>query len=261
MLDSLKCWLSVSRLGTRFALFLPAALPAFLFTSCYHRGMDLTREPTPIHSQPSLFSKSITEITRQPWTTGNDITTFQNGDSFYPAMLEAIRGAEKTITFETFAYVRGTVGNDFTELLAQKAKEGVKVHLIIDDVGSKNLGKTHLVPLRQCGVEVHLYNPWNLIIFQRSNRRTHRKILVVDGETAFTGGAGFTDSWKGRAQKPSEWRDTMYRLEGPAVAQLQNTFNKNWQHLTGQKLTGPNYFPSLKSKGRMKAQFFARLSI
>ena len=106
--------------------------------------------------------------------------------------------------------------------------------------------------MRACGVQVHLYHPISSL---KWNRRTHRKILITDGKTAFTGGAGFADSWKGDARNAHEWRDTMYQIQGPAVAQLQTTFNENWNRLTGEKLSGPSYFPPLKSSGPLKASF------
>ena len=167
-------------------------------------------------------------------------------------MLQAIHSAEKSITFETFAYVPGTIANDFTVALCERAKAGVQVHLIIDAIGSAKLGKSHLNPMRACGVQVHLYHPISSL---KWNRRTHRKILITDGKTAFTGGAGFADSWKGDARNAHEWRDTMYQIQGPAVAQLQTTFNENWNRLTGEKLSGPSYFPPLKSSGPLKASF------
>ncbi|MGJ8697895.1 MAG: phospholipase D-like domain-containing protein [Verrucomicrobiaceae bacterium] len=219
-------------------------------TSCIHR----TLEPAAGLNAPAP-APAIAQKTGIPWTSGNHIRTLINGDQFYPPMLEAIRSAEKTITFETFAYVPGFVANDFTTALANKAKDGVNVHLILDAIGSAKLGSEHLTPLRQCGVQVHLYHPYHVLNPWRSNFRTHRKILVVDGHTAFTGGAGFADSWLGHAQSPKHWRDTQYRIEGPAVAQLQHTFNDNWKKLTGQTLTGSHYFPPLTKKGPYRAQF------
>lgn len=226
-------------------------LPLLLFSSCAHRTVDASVGTASSILAPS-FPGSLARAAKQPWTSGNQITTLANGDRFYPPMLKAIREARKTITFETFAYIPGTVANDFTVALCERAKSGVKVHLILDAIGSAKLNKNHLNPMRACGIEVHLYHPLSSLRF---NRRTHRKILITDGKLAFTGGAGFADSWKGNARNAREWRDTMYQIKGPAVAQLQKTFNENWHRLTSTRLTGPAYFPSLKRQGSLTAAF------
>lgn len=226
-------------------------LAAVAVSSCANRSVDSSVGKTIPISSPE-FSDSLAKSAKQPWTSGNRITTFENGDAFYPPMLRAIREAKNTITFEAFAYVPGTVANDFTVALCERAKGGVKVHLILDAIGSAKLGKSHLKPMRACGVQVHLYHPISSL---RLNRRTHRKILITDGNLAFTGGAGFADSWKGDACNGQQWRDTMYQIQGPAVAQLQTTFNENWNRLTSESLTGPTYFPSLKKKGTLQAAF------
>ncbi len=185
------------------------------------------------------------------WTEGNQIKTLINGKKFYPPMLGAIHSAKKSITFETFAYVDSPIASQFTKALAAKAAEGVKVNIILDQVGSKQLSAEHLTFLRKAGAKVLLYRPFQWWRLLYSNNRTHRKILIIDGQTAFTGGAGIAHSWV------NEWRDTQYSIQGPAVAQLQRSFAENWLELNQDQLVGDSYFPKLSKKGPYQAQFIS----
>ena len=222
--------------------------------SCFHRSLDASAEKTTPLSSPT-FSRELAATAQSPWTECNRIETLVNGDAFYPPMLRAIREAKKTITFETFAYVPGQVATDFTNALVLKAREGVKVHMILDAIGSDHLGNEHLLPLRASGVEVHFYQPNLTLNTKAMNNRTHRKILITDGKIAFTGGAGFADPWRGEARNEEEWRDTQFIIEGPAVAQLQHCFNENWSKFSGRNLEGSDYFPQLPRKGSLRAHF------
>lgn len=169
-------------------------------------------------------------------------------------MIEAIRRARKTITFETFAFVEAPVTREVTQALAERAREGVAVHMILDKTGSRKAGKPNVKKLRDAGVELHFFHPVNPLTPKRSNNRTHRKILVVDGKIAFTGGAGFAHAWSGNAHSPKHWRDTQYEIKGPAVAPIQKSFTENWLELTGVQLKGPSYFPSLDRAGPYSVQ-------
>ena len=170
-------------------------------------------------------------------------------------MLEAVKKAEKSITFETFAFVSSPVTREFAEALAEKASEGVEVKVILDGIGSKKVGDYNLALMKYRGVDVEIYHPLYQIAPNTLSNRTHRKILVVDGKIGFTGGAGHAHAWTGDAHSPKHWRDTQYEVRGPAVAQLQEAFCENWKELTGEKLSGPDFFPSLKAEGNMRAQF------
>ena len=183
--------------------------------------------------------------------------TLPNGDSFFAAMLREVCGAQKSITLETFAFVRAPVTRRFSRSLAERARAGVEVKLILDAVGSRRAGEENLRVMREAGVEVRLFHPMNVLRPWHSNNRTHRKILVVDGKVAFTGGAGFAQAWEGDARTRKEWRDTQYEIRGPAVAGFQKAFLENWRELTGQDLRGPSYFPPLASAGNLKVQVVA----
>jgi len=186
---------------------------------------------------------------------GNRTRALVNGDEIFPEMLEAIRGARKSITFEMYIYWKGAIGEQFTAALEERARSGVKVHVMIDALGSQKIEKTVLGRLRDAGARVELYNPVRWDTIARMNNRTHRKIMVIDGAVGFTGGAGIGDEWSGDAQDANHWRDTHFRLEGPAVAQMQAAFMENWIEVTGEVLHGPEYFPELRPVGDELAQF------
>jgi len=186
---------------------------------------------------------------------GNRTRALVNGDEIFPEMLEAIRGARKSITFEMYIYWKGAIGEQFTAALEERARSGVKVHVMIDALGSQKIEKTVLGRLKDAGARVELYNPVRWDTIARMNNRTHRKIMVIDGAVGFTGGAGIGDEWSGDAQDANHWRDTHFRLEGPAVAQMQAAFMENWIEVTGEVLHGPEYFPELRPVGGELAQF------
>jgi len=194
-----------------------------------------------------------------PLEGGNTITTLNNGDEIFPAMLEAIHSAKKTITLETFIYYQGRIGGQFTDALEERARAGVRVHLLIDAVGSQKIDKNYLKRLEQAGAEVQLYHPlewFDLSSAARLNNRTHRKLLVVDGKVGFTGGVGIGDDWLGHAESPEHWRETHYRVQGPAVSHLQSAFIDHWIETRGVVLHGDDYFPKLELAGEQFAQVF-----
>lgn len=206
----------------------------------------------------SVGSRAYQNLSRElagaPWIAGNEVTTYVNGDEFFPAMIAAMGKARKSITLETFAFVDSGVTREISALLAKKAQEGVAVHLILDSVGSRNMGEGNFTLMKNAGVQIELFRPFNYFIILHSNCRTHRKILITDGKTAFTGGSGFAHAWMGNAKSPEHWRDTHFGLTGPAVATMQRTFTLNWWELTGKMLSGPDYFPPLKKTGTHLAQ-------
>jgi cardiolipin synthase len=171
-------------------------------------------------------------------------------------MLEAIRGAQRTITFETFIYWSGSIGKAFADALTDRARAGVKVHLLLDWVGTGKMDAAMLKEMEQAGVEVVKYHPLRWYNLGRLNNRTHRKLLVVDGKTGFTGGVGIADNWLGHAQDPDHWRDSHFKLEGPGVAQMQAAFMDNWIEATARVLHGEAYFPELVPVGPHQVQTF-----
>ncbi len=187
---------------------------------------------------------------------GNRVTELENGDEIFPAMVDAIAAAQKTITFETYIYWSGEIGRKFSEALSARARAGVKVHVTIDWVGSLKMDQELLDQMQQAGVHVVRYRPLRWYNIRRMNNRTHRKLLVVDGTVAFTGGVGIADQWAGHAQDAEHWRDMHFRIEGPVVAQLQSAFNDNWIKTSGELLNGDEYFPTPRNAGDMDAHLF-----
>ena len=187
---------------------------------------------------------------------GNTVTDLENGDEIFPSMLEAIRGARKTITFETYIYWSGDIGQRFADALAERARNGVAVKVMLDWAGSIKMDDALLEQIKAAGVEVHQYRPLKWYNLGRLNNRTHRKLLVIDGRIGFTGGVGIADQWEGHAEDPDHWRDLHFRIEGPVVAQFQAAFNDNWIKTTGVVLNGADYFPPLERMGDMDAHMF-----
>lgn len=202
------------------------------------------------------FTRNMDHLLGPGLLPGNKLTALQNGDQIFPAMLNAIRAAQRTITFETYIYWSGEIGRQFSEALCERARAGVKVHVLLDWVGTGKIDQKYLEDMRSAGVEVERYHPLRWYTIARINNRTHRKLLVVDGRIGFTGGVGIADVWSGNAQDKDHWRDSHYRIEGPAVAQMQSAFTDNWIKTRGKLLFGPEYFPELKQVGDTRAQVF-----
>ncbi len=188
---------------------------------------------------------------------GNRFEELVNGDAIFPPMLAAIRGARRTITFETYIYWSGQIGKDFADALAERAQAGVKVHVLVDWLGSSKMEKEYLDTMERAGVELRKFHEPRWYTINKMNNRTHRKILVVDGSTGFTGGVGIASEWTGHAQDPKHWRDTHFKAEGPVVAQMQAVFADNWMKATGAVLHGSDYFPPLGPIGDGAAQVFS----
>jgi cardiolipin synthase len=188
---------------------------------------------------------------------GNKATELINGDAIFPAMLQAIKAAKKTVLFETYIYWSGEVGNQFADALAERARAGVKVHVLLDWVGSAKIDDEVIEKMKAAGVQVEKYHPLRWYNLGRINNRTHRKLLIVDGTVGFTGGVGIAPIWTGNAQDPDHWRDSHYRVEGPVVAQMQSVMLDNWSKTTGKVLHGAEYFPPPKPVGTESAQMFA----
>jgi cardiolipin synthase len=203
------------------------------------------------------FRRSLGVLLGPPIVEGNKVELLLNGDQIFPAMLDAIRHAQKTITFETYIYWSGAIGKEFTDALAERARAGVKVHVMLDFMGSIKLDRNQIDAMRKAGVQVQRYHKpvwWKLA---RLNNRTHRKLLIVDGKVGFTGGVGIADKWGGNAQDENHWRDSHFRVEGPVVGQMQAVFTDNWTKASGVVLDGEEYFPPLQKVGDSPAQMFA----
>lgn len=203
------------------------------------------------------FRRSMSVLLGPPMLEGNRVQALLNGEQIFPAMLGAIQGARESITFETFIYWSGDIGDRFAEALAERSRAGVKVHVLLDWVGTMKMEERYLKQMHDAGVEVERYHKPHWSHLARLNQRTHRKLLVVDGRIGFTGGVGIADEWDGHAQDEKHWRDTHFRVEGPVVAQMQAVFTDNWIKATGRVLHGERYFPALGPADGQPAQMFS----
>ncbi|WCM86534.1 phospholipase D-like domain-containing protein [Acidovorax sp. NCPPB 3576] len=190
-------------------------------------------------------------------TSGNEVVELLNGDQIFPPMLAAIRAAQKSVTFETYIYWSGDIGKQFADALSERARAGVKVHVLLDWVGSSKMDESYFTEMKAAGVEVEKFHKPHWYNLARLNNRTHRKLLITDGLVGFTGGVGIAPAWTGNAQDPDHWRDSHYQVKGPAVAQMQATFLDNWLKVTGKVMHGEAYFPAIAQSGTQKAQMFS----
>jgi cardiolipin synthase len=214
------------------------------------------RQPLPhnLASSDGQLKTSMGALFGSNYVPGNRIETLVNGDQIFPSMLRAIREARQTITFETYIYWRGGIANEFADALSAKAREGLSVKVLLDWVGSVPMDEGLIKRMREAGVEVVRFRPIAWYTIDRANNRTHRKLLIIDGRVGFSGGVGIADEWMGDARSPKEWRDNHYRLEGPAVAELQAAFAEHWIEATGELLLGDRFFPEISSTGDHAAQ-------
>jgi cardiolipin synthase A/B len=203
------------------------------------------------------FRHELGVLLGPPFLPGARVRALLNGDQIFAPMLAAIRSAKVSITFETYIYWSGDIGLEFANALAERARQGVKVHVLLDWVGSAKMDESLVATMEQAGVQIRKFHPPHWSNLGRMNNRTHRKLLVVDGRIGFTGGVGIAPQWTGRAQGPEHWRDTHFEVEGPVVAQMQSVFIDNWIKVTGDVLHGPDYFPAPASAGPAAAQMFS----
>ena len=190
--------------------------------------------------------------------TGNTYDVLANGDQFFPAMLEAINNAKRRISFESYIYDTGSVADQFTAAFEQAARRGVKVRMVVDSVGASSMDERHADRLRAAGCELAEFNTPQWYSLEEINYRTHRKLLVVDGEVAFTGGAGVSNHWIGDARNKDEWRDTQVRIRGPIVRLIEAAFYENFVEASSEVAPEFDDAPPLPAEGA--ASFIVRSS-
>jgi cardiolipin synthase len=235
-----------------------AALAVILALNLFATGEKKIDEAIPraYSTDDPQFLRDMGTMLGPPILGGNRYQELRNGDEIFPAMLAAIRGARRSIDFETYIYWSGDIGKAFADALSERAHAGVPVHVLLDWLGSQKIDPALIGQMRSAGVQIQRYHALQWYNLARLNNRTHRKILVVDGRIGFTGGVGIAPEWTGHAQDKDHWRDTHFRLEGPAVAQMQAVFLDNWIKTTGEVLHGDAYFPALEPVGDGRAQVF-----
>jgi len=233
-------WLSVAG-----GVFLVWLVLVFLFTPGINYHLS---QRTSVHDEDFLYT--IQSTCQTVAYHGNRVTIFTDGPAFYPAMIEAIKGAKHSINMECYIFQPGAVGNSFIDALSERARNGVNVTIVVDAIGSFSLWGRPVSRLRAAGCRIMSYQALRWYSMHRINNRTHRELLVVDGSVAFVGGAGLADWWaKPQHGHGRPWRDTVMRIEGPVVAAIQGVTAENWLECCGEILTGPDYFPELTSCG------------
>jgi cardiolipin synthase len=207
-------------------------------------------------SRDADFKRALGVLLGPPLVAGNDVRTLINGEQIFPPMLDAIAAAKISVTFETFVF-RDEIGGRFCQALTHAAQRGIRVHVLLDWLGSRTMPPAMLSTLRAAGADLQLYHAPSWYHIGRLNNRTHRKLMVIDGRIGFTGGVGFGREWVGNRKHPKDWRESHYQVAGPVVAQMQAVFVDNWIKATGRVLHGPEYFPTdLSVQGDMDAQMF-----
>jgi cardiolipin synthase len=206
--------------------------------------------------EPSFFP-TMEGNTRAPIVAGNRIDLLLNGDELFPALLEAIKSARTSITFTQYVYEKGAISDRVAEALAERCRAGVGVNVLLDYTGSLTFPDGYSKILKASGRHLAWFHPLNPWQPNRFNKRTHRRLVVVDGRVGFTGGFGISEKWTGDGRVKDHWRDTQARVEGPAVEYLQSAFAEDWRQATGIVLAGEAYFPRLRPVGSVHAQVVA----
>jgi len=221
---------------------------------------------TPINDMPNIvlgepsFYPTLAAHTDASIIAGNRVELLFNGDQIFPAMLKAIRGARKSITYAQYLYEDGAIAHEIAEAFAERCRAGVQVKILLDSLGAGNIPQDIPDLWKQSGCQLEWFErikvfqfvtPWELLNY---NHRSHRRILVIDGKIGFTGGHGVSDAWTGDGRTAEHWRQTDVRIEGPIVQQLQAAYVDSWRRTTGNVLGDDSYFPALDLQGKVYAQ-------
>jgi cardiolipin synthase A/B len=193
------------------------------------------------------FLEIVEALTDAQLNRTGDVEVLTNGPAFYPAELEAIRGATKSVNLEAYIFHKGEIARQYVDAMTERARAGVHVNLVLDAFGSAGTGKSFFKPLLDAGGKVNWYNSPRWDRLMHMDNRTHRELMIVDGRIGFIGGAGIADQWYKDTDGQPQWRDSVVRVEGEAVYNLQSTFAENWLATAGELLTGEAYFPSIQN--------------
>jgi cardiolipin synthase A/B len=251
-------WLALSLVLWERGSWLQALLTGVVSLALYHTSpivhpafYALERD---IDTASAEFRTTMSGMTGMPLVDGNRVTIYNNGDEFFPAMLDAIESAQCSVTMEQHIFWSGQIGRRFAEAFAEKARQGIPVKLLVDAVGSARLGDEILDILEKGGCQLAWFRPIHWYTADRCNQRTHRKSLIIDGRIAFTGGAGLADHWLGSVKDECGWRDVQICVEGPAALVQQTGFAQNWLVTTGDILSGHVFFPVPQPVGKVQVQ-------
>ncbi|MEE2023053.1 phospholipase D-like domain-containing protein [Alkalimonas sp. MEB004] len=209
--------------------------------------------PTPDYGiADPRFQRSMGALLNYPLVEGNEVTVLRNGEAIYSAMIEAVDQAKHSVSFETYEFWGEDSAGALSDALVRAAERGVRVHALIDFIGSRSAAPEKFERMQAAGVEVELWRKPSWYQLARFNHRTHRKLLLVDGGVGFTGGANIANNWLPEGDKT--YRDNHFLIRGPVVASMQSTFAESWLDARGDWLHGEAYFPELEQQGALTLQ-------
>jgi cardiolipin synthase len=214
----------------------------------FEPGLDYKVEPPAYPLESDEFLCLLGALADAPVHRDSRVEVLTNGAAFYEAQLEAIRGAKRSVNLEAYIFRADAIGRRFVDALTDRARAGVRVNLVLDAIGSFGTRDATFAALRAAGGRVEWYQPLHWGTIKRLNNRTHRELMIVDGETGFIGGAGIGDVWWTGEKGQPAWRDTVCRVTGDLVIGLQTTFTENWLEAAEEILTGDAYFPACPRK-------------
>ena len=225
-----------------------AGIIVTLFFSMGRRPSDITLPYSPPVESPD-FMIGLAGVAGGPLRTGGTARLLNNGDEFFPALYEALKGAKQSINFSVYIWEESKPGTEIFAILTERARAGVQVRILLDGLGGMKAPEEAIEKLEAAGGKVKAFRSARLGRLTRFHKRNHRRAIVVDGSVAFTGGMAVGDKWLGHAQDPEHWRDSMVQVTGPLAATLQSAFVDNWAHVPdddetgGEILIGPAFFP------------------
>ncbi|HET6806118.1 MAG TPA: phospholipase D-like domain-containing protein, partial [Frateuria sp.] len=244
------------RIGLLLAGTCSVGLAGLTAANVLPEGPGLAQAPAHVAAVDSpAFRQQAEALLGSPITQGDAVADLQNGDAYFPAMLADIRSARKSIELESYILRRGHIADTFVAALSERARAGVKVRVVIDWMGSRG-NVADAERLRAAGVEFHFYRPLAMDQLAQLNKRTHRKLMVIDDRVAYTGGMGIDDAWLGNASNGRQKRDMMFRIQGPAVARMRGVFEQHWLATGGRPLPPVEAAPSPRP-GRLPVQVIA----
>jgi len=217
----------------RAFVILLAAAAAVAFLLMIAQDQETLKVRSAVSADDARNSAYVAALVGGALSKGNHYDVLTNGDQFFPPMLDAIRGARRRISFETYIYDDGQVASEFTKALEDAARRGVHVNLVVDSIGASGMKSKAMKRLEAAGCHIGSFHSIKWYNLEEVNYRTHRKILIVDGSIGFTGGAGVADHWLGHAQDKDHWRDTQIRMRGPIVRLAEAAFYENFIETDG----------------------------
>ena len=213
-----------------------------LFFSFGRRPTNLIVKDVPEVGTPEFLS-SIAGMAGGPIRAGGSVEYLPNGDAFFPRLLADFKGAKKTINLLVYIWEDGKISDQVIAVLKERAQAGVKVRILLDGLGAMKAPDDKMKDLEKAGAKVSTFRAAQLGKLTRFHKRDHRRSIVIDGLSGFTGGEAIADKWIGNADTEEHWRDSMFRVTGPLAATVQSAFCSDWAFTTGEMLTGPDYFP------------------